>query len=509
MIYTKTVLWKKLRKIKAVGLPIEVFVEHEEQPKPAGGVYSLIKNTWVAPPIKFTFNKKDMRIRKLALSMCQRINAALKTNDFQTILACNQDILKARRTILNANPGSVEGETNPYNLAYRLVRSMGYLDKMNEKMNSLRNQELTLSKKGAKRYIKPEELVDPQMLIKPKQAVVTASVETAYVYHDKLNPKLFGKDAYLKPEVRAKLSQIVNTYKQFMNIKMEEHEVLFKGSNANFNYHKGSDIDVHIISTLKNPADRMIIQAKQIAWKQRYKDVRVMGLPVELSIDPLDQVHTSDGQYSLTKNEWIKKPKWVKPTVNKKAATALKNAWMKQLNDAIKSGDIDKMMKVRGQIVGLRNSSLDGSPGAEWKVQNVAYKAVRDTGILQDILDRAHQRKIKNLSLVETKPWRKFLNKCKEVWDKKLKVIMPKDEPVGEALSKETAAPDVTVKWGMPKKKYMRNKVSGPEGVAFITKGGKKSVAGETKTHYTRVVHGPQELHDHMQKLGFERMEAK
>lgn len=435
MIYTKTVLWKKLRKIKALGLPIEVFVEHEEQPKPAGGVYSLIKNTWLSPPVRFTFDRKDMRIRKLALTMCQRINAALKTNDFQTILACNQDILKARRTILNANPGSVEGETNPYNLAYRLVRSMGYLDKMNERMNSLRNQELTLDRKGANRYMKPEELIDPQMLIKPKPpAAATASVEVAYLYHNKLNPKLFGKDAMLKADVKAKLLQIVNTYEQFMNVKMTKHEILFKGSNANFNYHKGSDIDVHIIATLKNPADRIIIQAKQIAWKQRYKDIRVMGFPVELSIDPLDQVHTSDGQYSLTKNDWIKKPKYSKPKVDKKAANALKTAWMKQLTEAIKTGDIDKMLKVRGQIIGIRNKSLDGSPGAEWKVQNVAYKAVRDTGILEDILDRAHARKIKNLSLVETKPWRKWLNKCKEIWNQKLRVVMPKEEPVGEPI---------------------------------------------------------------------------
>lgn len=73
--------------------------------------------------------------------------------------------------------------------------------------------------------------------------------------HDELNPKLFGTDHKLKPEVREKLLEIADDFKS----KLEEDEIKFKlkdvkivGSNCSYNYNEDSDLDLHLVADTKS-----------------------------------------------------------------------------------------------------------------------------------------------------------------------------------------------------------------------------------------------------------------
>jgi len=75
--------------------------------------------------------------------------------------------------------------------------------------------------------------------------------------HDNLNPAIWDGDK-LKPEVREKLLQIVDIFKQNLiedDIDLDIKDVYLIGSNAGYNYTKDSDIDCHIMADFSSLSD--------------------------------------------------------------------------------------------------------------------------------------------------------------------------------------------------------------------------------------------------------------
>ena len=65
--------------------------------------------------------------------------------------------------------------------------------------------------------------------------------------HDTLNPKLW-KDETLDPDVWLALNKIAKEWANFANIPAASiSDVIMTGGNANYNYTKYSDIDLHLV----------------------------------------------------------------------------------------------------------------------------------------------------------------------------------------------------------------------------------------------------------------------
>ena len=65
--------------------------------------------------------------------------------------------------------------------------------------------------------------------------------------HNKLNPKLWNDDK-LDPEVWRQLNRISKAWAEFANIPDKAiKDVIVTGGNANYNYTKHSDIDLHLV----------------------------------------------------------------------------------------------------------------------------------------------------------------------------------------------------------------------------------------------------------------------
>ena len=66
--------------------------------------------------------------------------------------------------------------------------------------------------------------------------------------HEGLNDKLWTPDGKLRPDVWIALDKIAKEWGAFANIpKSAIKDVTFTGGNANYNYTKHSDIDLHLI----------------------------------------------------------------------------------------------------------------------------------------------------------------------------------------------------------------------------------------------------------------------
>src|SRR5258706_5541806 len=67
--------------------------------------------------------------------------------------------------------------------------------------------------------------------------------------NDKLNPQFWNKDEKLKSPVRAALLKIALEFIKYCKMDDKKFmDILFVGSNANYNYTPYSDVDLHILT---------------------------------------------------------------------------------------------------------------------------------------------------------------------------------------------------------------------------------------------------------------------
>ena len=90
-------------------------------------------------------------------------------------------------------------------------------------------------------------------------------------------------------------------------------------------------------------------------------------------------------------------------------ARALYSKWKAQMTAAIESGDLKTIRKVEGSIRGLRDSVLKGSENPEERrkmelsAENVAFKWLRDTGVLDQCKKLYANDRVGKLSLEKKK----------------------------------------------------------------------------------------------------------
>jgi hypothetical protein len=74
-------------------------------------------------------------------------------------------------------------------------------------------------------------------------------------YHNQLNPKFWVGES-IKPEVREALLRIAEEWAQFAKIPTSAiQDIILVGGNANYNYTKYSDLDLHLLVRKEEIAD--------------------------------------------------------------------------------------------------------------------------------------------------------------------------------------------------------------------------------------------------------------
>jgi len=117
-------------------------------------------------------------------------------------------------------------------------------------------------------------------------------IDEAIEKHDELNQKLFD-DEELKPEVKDKLLEIVDKFKENLakdDVKLDVKDVVMIGSSASYNYTADSDIDLHIIADLSvYPNQEELAEKLYMAYKALFNDKydpTIYDIPVEVYVEP-------------------------------------------------------------------------------------------------------------------------------------------------------------------------------------------------------------------------------
>ncbi len=211
-----------------------------------------------------------------------------------------------------------------------------------------------------------------------------------------LNPKLW-EGSELKPEIAAKLREIAAAFEDFIGIDLEVVDYTVTGSNANFTWTEHSDLDLHlIIPGTPSEEQRELFNAKKALWGEQH-DIRIKGLPVECYVQGEDEPHHSTGVYSIAENQWLVEPKKIKPEVDDAAVVAKRDSLAHDARIALSSNDIDKLRAVKDKITKMRKTGLERA--GEWATENLAFKQLRNMGVIDAITEKIRELEDQELSL--------------------------------------------------------------------------------------------------------------
>lgn len=229
------------------------------------------------------------------------------------------------------------------------------------------------------------------------------SVGDAVRFNAVLNPRLFDTSGYLHRDVKDALLEIASDFMEHLGVNgVDIVDIVITGSNAAYTYTPHSDIDLHIvvdIGKLRHDAVyRELFNSKKVIYNDKH-DIKVKGYDVELYVEDVAEPAKSAGEYSVLKNRWNRYPGKVKSGLDELSA---KNKFSKliQLSElALRSGDIDTVNSLLTTIRKYRQAGLDGH--GEFGPENIAFKALRSTGVITKLYDHYADLHSKKLSLRE------------------------------------------------------------------------------------------------------------
>lgn len=132
-------LWSEQRNITIKGLPVECYVQGEDEPHHSTGVYSIARGEWVVEPKKVKPRIDDSAIEAKKDALLRMSENALLSKDLVKLRAAKEKISQMRKAGLER-----AGEWSVENLVFKIMRNLGIIDQIAERIEELEDAELSL-----------------------------------------------------------------------------------------------------------------------------------------------------------------------------------------------------------------------------------------------------------------------------------------------------------------------------------------------------------------------------
>ena len=236
----------------------------------------------------------------------------------------------------------------------------------------------------------------------------TYNLGDAVKFHRRLNPRIWGRDEHLLPEVREKLLAIAEDFQEFLGVEdLNIQDITLSGSNAAYSYTKNSDIDLHLVVNMPdNPVYQELFNAKKYQYNDEH-NIKIGGADVELYVQPSDQAHHSQGIYSITNNNWLQVPQRKRAQVDDACVRDKVADLDARIHSAVKSKNIEAIGTLWNKIKAMRKSGLEQH--GEFGCENISFKMLRNSGCIKLLKDAMMAAQDRELSLREAdKPHQRF-----------------------------------------------------------------------------------------------------
>lgn len=124
----KKTIWNNKHNIKIFGHEVELYIEDVSNPPISGSVYSILNNEWIRKP---TLEKPEWdreAVKAKVLDLIKRIDKVIDPNEnSENIHKVIEKISNMRKSGLQKN-----GEFSAENLAFKILRNQGVLDKLRQ-----------------------------------------------------------------------------------------------------------------------------------------------------------------------------------------------------------------------------------------------------------------------------------------------------------------------------------------------------------------------------------------
>lgn len=269
---------------------------------------------------------------------------------------------------------------------------------MNEELKQLINEELNnffssgIPISGEEKYSKQEPggtmaAVNVDEILNELSSI---DEENIRIYNQTLCPVLWDDHQHLDPKTRVNLLRMAYDFYEKTGFKAPIVDVYLMGSIANFNWNEESDADVHVMidySQLQMPEETVkeVIRTVGSQWNSEHNAV-VKGHKVELNLQNIkEQKPHVTGIYSLTKDEWVRKPVHQNVQVDKMLIQTKYKGMKKYIEAVINSGDREAMKQAKKYIDAFRQYGLDTR--GELSTENIVFKILRSKGLLKSLKD--------------------------------------------------------------------------------------------------------------------------
>jgi len=135
----KKALWGEQHNITIKGLPVECYVQGQQEEHHSTGVYSIANDQWLVEPKKIRPEVDDSAVERKKDAVIHDIETALLSKDLTKLRAVKEKITKMRKAGL-----ARAGEWSVENLVFKILRNLGLIDEIADKIRELEDQELSL-----------------------------------------------------------------------------------------------------------------------------------------------------------------------------------------------------------------------------------------------------------------------------------------------------------------------------------------------------------------------------
>jgi len=190
----KKSLYNDSHDIKIHGVPVELYVQDAREPVVSLGEYSILNDKWLRIPTKRRANFDQTATKAKYEKLLNLIEIALKTKKYSKV----QNIIKTIRRYRQAGLDN-GGEFGPENLAYKALRSQGYITKLYDLKDKLHSELLTIETM----YQDPTKIQEEKNKLPEKVYHVTPTSNLDSIMKAGLRPQVGARSSKIQGEQSA------------------------------------------------------------------------------------------------------------------------------------------------------------------------------------------------------------------------------------------------------------------------------------------------------------------
>lgn len=140
----KKALWAERLPVQIKGHDVEMYFQDSAEPHHSSGTYSLVKDEWVRKPTKKIINIDSADVQLKSADLMNAIED-LEDNRSEKNFLKKHEALKVKiKKLRQAGLDSSSSEYSSENLAFKVLRNTGYLEKLVTMKNNYLTKELSL-----------------------------------------------------------------------------------------------------------------------------------------------------------------------------------------------------------------------------------------------------------------------------------------------------------------------------------------------------------------------------